>query len=469
MLVCLPAPFPVSMAAVQSAPLTLADVLSRLEGAFPKLLGAEAVVRAAQGKAQAKRGAFDPLVSVESETLRYNSASTRGQASSGSRNDVGVEWTTPSGAKFSAGRIFNEGAVKSPDSATGSLGTWAFGVKLPLARGGGINDKSAALEQALFGESVARQDAGLVRLMVRFEAAVAYWNWVGAARRLAVRQALERLAADRAALVAREVAQDVRPAVDQREADSEVSLRRADTVKARRDWEKATFSLSKFLWNPDGSPAEVPDAAAVPADDTSVQPMALPADALETGRRNAWERRPEMALLALERRVVAVDRRLARNDRKPFVDLSVGPGLDLGDRGIGGTLKAGLSVAWPLNQNDPRGRGEEAAAKDRKLELEENLLRRSLALEVEDAVSAVGRSIERWSEARSAVEALRAVEEGERTRFREGDSTLFLLNQRERQRADAELRWIDTKVEYQTALAQWAMATNQEKTVGQPR
>jgi outer membrane protein TolC len=449
--------------------LTLSAVVEQLGRAFPKWLGAEAAVDAASGKVRAKRGAFDPLVSLETESQRFNASSARGKASTGSRNDVGVEWTTPSGAKFSAGRVFNQGAVKSPDSATGSSGTWAFGVKLPLGRGGGINDKSAQLDQARFGENLARQDAGLVWMSVRFEAAIAYWNWVAASRRLDLREELERLAAERAQLVAREVAEGARPAIDAREADSEVALRRTDTIKARRDWEKASFSLSKYLWNPDGSPAQVPGRDRVPADDTAVEPLSIADAAVEDGRRYAYENRPEMARLALERRVIAVDRRLAVNDRRPYIDVTVGPGLDLGDNGIGSTMKAGLSVAWPLNQNDPRGRLEEAVAKDRKLELDENLLRRTIALEVDDAVSAIRRAADRWSEARTAVVALRAVEDGERVRFREGDSSLFLLNQRERQRADAQLRWIDTKIEYHVALAQWGQATNREDSVGQPR
>lgn len=450
-------------------PLTLPVLVEQLERGFPKWLGAEAAIDVASGKARAKQGAFDPMVSLETESQRFNSSSSRGRASTGSRNDVGIEWTTPSGAKLSAGRVFNQGAVKSPDSATGTLGTWAFGVKLPLGRGGGINEKSAALDQARYGETLARQDAGLVWMSVRFEAATAYWNWVAASRRLNLREELERLATDRAQLIAREVAEGARPSIDSREADSEVALRRADTIKARRDWEKASFSLSKYLWNPDGSPAAVPARDRVPADDTALEPVPIADTSVDDGRRYAWENRPEMARLALERRVVAVDRRLADNDRRPFIDLNVGPGLDLGDNGIGSTLKAGLSVSWPLNQNDPKGRLEEAVAKDRKLELDENLLRRTIALEVDDAASAIRRAADRWGEARAAVSDLRAVEEGERVRFREGDSSLFLLNQRERQRADAQLRWIDTKIEFHVAIAQWVMATNREDSVGQPR
>lgn len=458
-----------SVASPAEAVLTLAGLVEQLERGFPKWVGADVAVRAASGKARAKQGAFDPVVSLEAESLRYNSASSRGKSAVGSRNDVGVEWTTPAGAKFSAGRVFNQGAVKSPDSATGSSGTWAFGVKLPLGRGAGVNEKSVGLEQARFGENLARQDAGMVWMSVRYDASLAYWNWVGAARRLALREQMERLASERAVLVGREVAAGARPAIDAREADSEVALRKADSIKARRDWEKASFSLSKFLWNADGTPGEVPGPERVPADDTNVQPSRLAAPEVEQGRLRAWERRPEMARLAVERRVVAVDRRLADNDRRPFIDVVVGPGLDLGGNGVGTTLKAGIAVSWPLNQNDPRGRLEEAVAKDRKLELDENLLRRTISLEVDDAASAVGRAVDRWAEARAAVSALLAVEEGERVRFREGDSSLFLLNQRERQRADAQLRWIDTRIEVHIAVAQWVMATNPEETVGQSR
>ena len=128
--------------------LPLESFLSQVELRFPKLIGAEAERLAVTAKRQTKQGAFDPQVTLGTESLRYNSASTRGKASAGVSNELGIEVATPQGLKLATGRSWNAGGVKSPDSATGSDGSYFLYAKLPLARGGGINEKLVGLAQA---------------------------------------------------------------------------------------------------------------------------------------------------------------------------------------------------------------------------------------------------------------------------------------------------------------------------------
>ncbi|MFM7321059.1 MAG: TolC family protein [Armatimonadota bacterium] len=457
------------LAADASAPLRLVDVIASVDRHYPKVRGAAMAVRAADAKASSKEGAFDPVVSLGAESLRYNSASSRGKALVGSSNDFGVEWTTPEGTKVAAVRTLNAGGVKSPDSATGALGTWSFAVKVPLLRGNGVNDKLVARDQTRYGVPAARLDAVRLRFDVRFDASVAYWNWVGAVRRSTVRERLLDIATTRAAQIRTEVEAGGRPPIDSVEADGEVALREADLLKARRDVEKGALSLGKFLWSADGAPARLPDPIRAPGPESApATPVPVAAEALENATRGAWERRPELAALALERRRLALDRRLAENDILPSVDLVVAPGLDLGDRGVGETMKAGVRISAPVGRIDARGRREEAIAKDRKLELDEELARRLVRIEVEDAVSAVNRAIERLGATDRSRRRLRELEDGERLRFQEGDSTLFLLNQRERQSAEAESRWIDAAIDVELARAQfrWSALLEDDHGIG---
>ena len=61
-------------------------------------------------------------------------------------------------------------------------------------------------------------------------------------------------------------------------------------------------------------------------------------------------------------------------------------------------------------------------------------------------------SVERFRATDAEVVLSRQVEDGERKRFAAGDSTLFLVNQRERATAEALGRLIDNQLEYQQAL-----------------
>ena len=53
------------------------------------------------------------------------------------------------------------------------------------------------------------------------------------------------------------------------------------------------------------------------------------------------------------------------------------------------------------------------------------------------------------------------LEEGEREKFRLGDSTLFLVNSRERSSAEAQMKLIDLKVKYHKAVLIYKAVTAQ--------
>jgi outer membrane protein TolC len=59
------------------------------------------------------------------------------------------------------------------------------------------------------------------------------------------------------------------------------------------------------------------------------------------------------------------------------------------------------------------------------------------------------------------VELAQRLEEGERIKFQLGDSTLFLVNQRERATAEARLKLIEIQAEYEQAAATFRAATVQ--------
>lgn len=75
-----------------------------------------------------------------------------------------------------------------------------------------------------------------------------------------------------------------------------------------------------------------------------------------------------------------------------------------------------------------------------------------MLLEVDDAWSAIQAAVARFRATDAEVLLAKQLETGERKRFAAGDSTLFLVNQRERATAEALGRLIDIQLEYQQAL-----------------
>lgn len=451
--ICLIMPFLVALGGepqVPSKELTLPGVLSRVEAAYPKVKGIAQERQAAAGKLREKQGAFDTTVSVGLEYLSYNSASSRGKNAEASISTATVEMAMRSGAKLLVGRDANSGLVKSPISSTGSDGTIYAGIKLPLLRGAGVNEKSIAELQAKLGLPLA--DAAITQVIVASKAAAggAYWEWVAAGRKLTVARDLLALAVLRAKQIAREVELGAQPPIAVTEAEQEVRRREAGLNKADRDVQKASIKLAGYLWQDDGTPLPPPAAEQLPSEMPA--PAFLDAARLQVSREGALAKRPEILAIALQLGAVSLDERLALNDGRPDLSLVLQPGQDMGRLGIGETLKAGINFSVPLGRWDASGRRDTARAKTIKLTQDRELTKRQVMLEVDDAWSAILAAVERFHATDAEVALAKRLEEGERKRFAEGDSTLFLVNQRERATAEAIGRLIDIQLEYQQAL-----------------
>ena len=134
-------------------------------------------------------------------------------------------------------------------------------------------------------------------------------------------------------------------------------------------------------------------------------------------------------------------------------------GADTGPQGIGPVVRAGMVVNMPLRQRTARGLAEAARFKIQKLNLDEKAEKVRIQAEVDDTVSAVNTSYQRWAATLLEVQKAMQVEQGERIRFGIGDSTLFLVNQRERASAEAQMRLVEVHVEYLQSLAAFSAVT----------
>jgi outer membrane protein TolC len=270
-----------------------------------------------------------------------------------------------SGAKVLVGRDANTGLVKSPISSTGSDGTIYAGIKLPLLRGAGVNEKSTSELQAKLGLPLA--DATIRQVVVSSKAAAgtAYWEWVAAGLKHTVARDLLSLSDVRAKQIAREVEVGAQPAIAVTEAEQEVRRRQAGLNKADRDVQKAAIKLAGYLWQDDGTPLPPPEMRQLPRE----MPLPVSPDAtrLQTSREGALSRRPEILAITLQLNAVALDENLALNDGRPDLSVVLQPGQDMGRLGIGDTLKAGINFSMPLGRWDATGRRDTARAKTIKL------------------------------------------------------------------------------------------------------
>ena len=432
------------------SPLSFEDVLQEANVGFPKLIASRLEIPLAKAKSQEKRGAFDPIVRVDTDFLRYNSSSSPGVAKQLFSSEFALDILDRSGIKVSVGSRLNVGAVKSPSSSTGSLGEHFIIAKIPLVRDRSTNAKSISELQAKVGEGVADQIIREVQLDTFEKVGLAYWDWIGAGAKIKVAKEVLSLAEARAEYIRKRVTSGANPPIDQREADSEVYRRQGLLIKAQRDLQKYELKLQMFRIDRNGS------SKPTPSWQNSVQFLDQAYDSISekevaSARTLASAERPELAILNLTREILELDLKLAQNQRRPSFDLTLGPSLDLGANGIGNPAKVGLSYSVPVHQNSANGQLMGIQTKIEKLNLEKSLLENSINIEISDSSSMIFQAEKRVEAAKDELRANIDLERGERVRFDEGLSSLFLINQRERSRAEAESRLIDLQVELRQA------------------
>jgi len=438
---------------------TLADVLRQVETNHPKLTGANISRLAAEAKLLEKRGAFDPVISTSSDFLRYNSTSTPGTAATATQNQGIVEWTTRSGMKFFAGSRINFGRVKSPLSSTGETGEYFAGVSMPLLRDRNINAKSIGERQAAIGITLADTEIAAVRLELFRNAATGYWEWVAAKQKLNVNRSIFEISTERARQVAARVDSGELAPIDSTEASIEVQRRMGNVVKAEQELQKSAVKLGLYLWRDDGAPDDVPVSERAPQ--KLSPPNRLPDFVVRDGIDRALSNRPELQNLQLLSDQNELEQRLAQNNRRPRADLYISPGQDTGFASIGSTFKFGATIELPLRTRTADGQLAAARLKSEKILLDRQIERRGIEAEIITAAQNVNAAHDRYLLAKLELDLARSLEEGERRRFAVGDSTLFLVNQRERGTAEVEIKLIEIQAEYETAHATFKIATSQ--------
>jgi outer membrane protein TolC len=99
-----------------------------------------------------------------------------------------------------------------------------------------------------------------------------------------------------------------------------------------------------------------------------------------------------------------------------------------------------------------------AEARLGQIEQRERFQRDQVTADVRDAASAVKAAFERSRVVSEELDITRRVEDAERLRFELGDSTLFVLNQREQATAESAIREANALADYFRAYAAYELA-----------
>jgi outer membrane protein TolC len=440
----------------RTAPLTIGEVLARIELTHPLLRAMGAERSKARAKILKALGAWEPQIKNYTQTERYNtwnlttafdipSQHTAGYADS--TVQVGHPWgfTVEGGLRSGFGDRGNSRIGFPPDVLAGyPQQHFYYGGSFHLLRGFMVNEENAQFQQAELAGPQAEIKVAQKRQDLYLAGAVQYWDWQVAVKQAEIVKRALAVAEDRLIQVEGLAKGGRVSPLDAVEVNQEVQRRREAAIAAQRKVEYEQYKLSLFLWE-NGEPVTPrPEWAPEFQGETPLPTN----EEVAAYKVEAKEVRPEVRDLYIEAKINNIDIKLAKNKLLPTLDLEGGPTKGVADWIVGLGYRVGLHTEMPLFQREGRGKVMAAEVVQQQLALKQLYTEQQVSFDVDNWLSAQVRARDRVTAATEALRLAKTLEEGERTRFNMGATTVLFVNLRERHVVESAYQLYRAQADY---------------------
>ncbi len=397
----------------------------------PLVKNAELNIAIEQFQYQESRAAFEPKIAGEYDFKKFDDKTYYNKLQSG------LKVNTPIGVKVNGGYVNNSGVYLNPENNLPTQGLAYAGIEIPLGAGLLTDAERFNVKQQKLEVDAASLLYRLQANQYMFDAATAYWEWYGSSLNLSLaEEAVERVESRYSFVMSRYRIGEA-AAVDTLEAYINLQNRRAYMLDVQVKWFKSNAYLRNFIWLPNYKNETI----------TSIADLDLEVKFLDSSlSQNLVERHPLVQLIENDSLINYAGIRLAKEYFKPQVDLSLKLQEDVGelsgfDYAFDRNQYVGLNMYMPLFLRKER-------AKVKQLETKQEMLvnkkaetfvkiRNDLDIAITNTLT-LYQSVSLWQ---NITENYNQLLVAEQTKFNLGESSLFILNNR-------ELKWIDSREKF---------------------
>lgn len=340
------------------------------------------------------------------------------------------------GPEIKAGYESILGDVVNPESRTPSAGLPYAGISVPLGQGLFIDSRRAAIKAARIGQDLALAERIKLVNKLYLEAGKEYWDWTAKYRRLSLQRLGLVLAIDRFKAVRERVLQGDLAGLDTVEAKVEVQNRTILYLQASLDNKNALFDLSNFLWNENMAPLEI-DTTWIPTDTIFENTTLL--DSLTAWVSFASLNHPDIRITQNKLAQGTLYLKNSKDQLKP--DLRLNYNL-LGESALvnatspawnflQNNYKWGITFSYPLLLRKERASVNLARISLTRSRLELDLKRKNIETDIFMSHNKLAQQVRQRNELQDLIRYALLLRDGEQSRFIGGESSFFLVNTRE--------------------------------------
>lgn len=418
----------------QDTVFSYAEFLGYVKKYHPNVRQANLEITKSEAQLLQARGAFDPKIEVDFDRKDYADKKYYSILSSS------FKIPTWYGIEVKAGFDQNMGAYLNPQQTLPTEGLASVGVQIPLGRGLLINERMANLRMAKMNLNLSQQERKLQAIAVLHDASIAYFNWKRQFSERQIYTTFAAIAAQRASAIQKLIDAGDRPVIDSIEAVTALKARQISLEDATFKLEKAKLELSTFLWLENNVPIELQDNMIPESELTETISKVTATDQVALDGKLS-DSHPKINALQTKISMLEVARKLKTNALLPQIDLgyyylSEPNTFDAYDFG---NHKIGLNVNFPLFLRKERAGQKLAQLKitdaNFELQLEKVILSNKITAQQLE-IAALKKQLVM---VQSLIDNHSQLLQSEERLFLLGESSLFLINNRENNLVNAQL------------------------------
>jgi outer membrane protein TolC len=416
---------------------------------------ARLIAQQARNELRQAWGAFDPKVMLAWDQKRFGGTEYYNYF------DADVKIPLPIGADVTISYDRTLGRYINPDRRTVGDGTFSAGISIPLGQRIITDERRTALAQAKAARAAGDAERNALLNKLLYSAAKDYGSWYESWRRRAIAQEGEALAEFRLRAVRGRVANGESAPIDTIEALLEWQRRQVTRYEAEAQFYVSTLNVTAYLWNARGEAAPLPPNAKPVLD--GIAGAGLDSARLDGLLAAATKRHPDLLKVQAKLEQASAERLLALQGLMPLAEAKL---AGLSQRGsddaffdrerLSDNYKAALTVNSSLLFLKERGKFGATDAKQDLQQFERDRVRRDVEFDVRAAMFDLSNYVRMLDRQVASVRNARLLRDAEQVRFENGESTLLVLNLRERLVLDeaAKLAALEGKI----AAARGALA-----------
>jgi len=429
-------------------PFTLDQFLVIVLKNHPTAIQAQIVADKGNAYITKARGAFDPKL-YGSAYQKYFDGGQYYSLIGG-----GLKIPTWFGIEVDAGYDVAKGDRLNPQDYTPKDGLWRAGISVPLGKNLIIDARRAELKQArIYRESTLAQQQIILNQLL-YDASAAYWDWLKAFHKMKVYENAVQNARVGFEGVKRSAMVGDKPFIDTLEYSINLQSRFFGFVQYELLYKNATANLEVFLWQDGYIPLEITDSLLPPnISDLQMAEVDLPIMAM-VDTIDIYH--PQLLKYQYEVDIAEVDLRLSREQLKPSINLKYNALNSGGNENPWqqyniNNYQWGAEVSFPIFIRKERGnlRLSKLEVQDLKADLANKQAEQTY--KIYSYYNAWSTSVQQIDLSESMVDQYEALFAGEQTLFNIGESSVFLLNSREKSLIEAELNYIEANITNQKA------------------